>query len=77
MVVGCVCGEFHELTQADMVLVITAYQDGVIATVGGKPTQILPQCMLTAFTTESLVEIARKYPKRQLTTEYALSAAEK
>lgn len=67
MVLECVpCGEFHDLTQADMILIITAYQNGELSVIGGKPLQILPQCMLKAFTDDNVKAIQKKYPKRQL-----------
>jgi hypothetical protein len=64
MVVGCVCGEFHDLTSAGMVLVITAFQDGELQGVGTEGVR--PRCMMTAFTPENIAAISKKYKGRQV-----------
>jgi hypothetical protein len=49
-----------------MVLVITAYQEGELSGIGGTPVQVMPRCMLTAFTPENVANVQKRYPKRQL-----------
>jgi hypothetical protein len=63
MVVECVgCGEFHELTPADMILIITAYQAGEVNIIGGTPVQVTSLCMMTAFHHRQHTEHSEEVP---------------
>ena len=66
MVIECVCGEFHDLAPAGMILIIQAFQAGELAIVSGPPTHIDTVCIMSAFTPANIAVIQKKYPKRQL-----------
>lgn len=63
MVIECVCGEFHAIPTTGMILIIRSFIDGDLQTVG---KQIVPMCIMTAFTEDNIAVIAKKYPKRQI-----------
>lgn len=66
MNIQCTCGEFHDIPPTGLILVITAYQNGELSQVGGKPMQVESRCMLEAFTEENVANIGQKYPKRKI-----------
>lgn len=62
MTIECECGNFHGLTPTAMALLIKAYQEGDMQTVG--PGGVRGLCMADAFTDERVNDIGKRYPGR-------------
>ena len=67
MQVECVCGNFHDLSQTAMILVITAYQNGEMTTLRNGTVRV--RCMMSAFNEDTIKDIKKRYPRRLLVAE--------
>ena len=58
------CGQWHDFTPTELVLITHAFQQGELTTFGRNG--LTSRCLLSAFTEENLTYIKRRYPRGAL-----------